>query len=76
MLPVEDIRLCPCILNTGHSSQQNCLTVCLSCWFVITVQVTTASVSQSQSHHLPPVLLMPACTFLTQLLLFKVSSDI
>lgn len=29
MLPVEDMRLCPCILNTGHCLQQNCLHIVL-----------------------------------------------
>lgn len=74
VLSVEDMRLCPCILNTGHPLQQNCLTLSLICWFFVTVQVEAALVAggQSQSHHL--LLLMPVCTFLTQLLLFKVSS--
>lgn len=77
MLPVEDVRLCPCILNTAHSLYQNCPTSCISCWFFVTVQVEAAPVAGGASPSLITCCLSCSCLHapsLTQLLLFKVSS--
>lgn len=61
MLPVEDMRLFPCIQNAEHSLQQSCLTLCLSCWFFITVQVEAASVAGGASPSLITCCLSCSC---------------
>lgn len=66
MLPVEDMRLCPCILNTGHSLYLNCPHIVhklLVLYHSAGGSSTSGWWCPSQSHHLLPLLLMPACTF-------------
>lgn len=77
MLSVEDTRLLPCILNAARSLQQSCLTLHISCWFFIMVQMEAAAVVGGAGPDLNMSCLSPSCLHapsLTQSLLFKILS--